>query len=262
VPDAPTAFYEPLGGAHFAATAATGGPWSDAMQHGGPPSALLVRALELLPGPAGRLTRITTEFLSPVPVGELEVSAEVTRDGASVQLLTAELRTPSRTVMRASAWRLRTVDDGSAPSTADPAAAPALPEADAAPDGFTFPYAEAIAWRFVSGAPKVPGPATVWARMRLPLVAGEQTSPLQQAVVLTDSGSGVSAALDWDCWSFVNVELTVHLARAPQPGWVCLQAETSMPGDGTGLASTQLYDSRGWFASTNQSLLVAPRRGR
>ena len=95
---------------------------------------------------------------------------------------------------------------------------PARPEADTAPDGFTFPYAEAIAWRFVSGAPKVPGPATVWARMRLPLVAGEPTSPLQQAVVLTDSGSGVSAALDWECWSFVNVELTVHLARAPAAG--------------------------------------------
>ena len=93
VPDAPTAFYEPLGGTRFAATAATGGPWSDSLQHGGPPSALLVRALELLPGPVGRLTRITTEFLSPVPVGELEVSAEVARDGASVQLLTAELRT-------------------------------------------------------------------------------------------------------------------------------------------------------------------------
>ena len=27
------------------------------MQHGGPPSALLVRAMELLPGPIGRLTK-------------------------------------------------------------------------------------------------------------------------------------------------------------------------------------------------------------
>jgi hypothetical protein len=257
-----SSFYEPLGGQRFVATTATAGPWSDSLQHGGPPSALLVRAMELLPGPPGRLARVTTEFLSPVPVAELEVSAEVVRDGASVQLLTASLRAKHRTVLRATAWRLRTVEPGSAPATSTEPAhqAPPLPDADHFPSGFTFPYAEAIPWRFVEGSPTTPGPATTWARMRIPLVAGEPTTALQQAVVVTDSGSGVSAALNWNEWSFVNVDLTVHLAREPRPGWVCIESATTLAGEGTGFAGTRLYDEGGWFGTCAQSLLVAPRR--
>ena len=42
----PEAFYLPEGD-RFRATEATRGPWSEEHQHGGPPSALLARALEL-----------------------------------------------------------------------------------------------------------------------------------------------------------------------------------------------------------------------
>ena len=40
----PRAFYLPLGDDRFESTLATAGPWSADAQHGGPPSALLVRA--------------------------------------------------------------------------------------------------------------------------------------------------------------------------------------------------------------------------
>src|SRR5690348_2331568 len=40
------AFYELAGQGSYVATAATAGPWSPDAQHGGPPSALAVRALE------------------------------------------------------------------------------------------------------------------------------------------------------------------------------------------------------------------------
>jgi len=67
--------------------------------------------------------------------------------------------------------------------------------------------------RFLRGAFTEPGPATVWMRMRRPLVAGEDPSPLQRVLTAADSGNGVSAALDWQAWTFVNVDLTVAGCR-------------------------------------------------
>ncbi len=45
------------------------------------------------------------------------------------------------------------------------------------------------------------------------LVAGETLSGLQRVVLVGDSASGISAELDWDAWSFLNVDLDVHLSR-------------------------------------------------
>ena len=86
------AFYEPLDEDRFAATGHTTGPWGDDSQHLGPPSALLVRALErCAPRPEAVLSRVVFEVLGPVPVAELTVTASVERPGRSVELLTAEL---------------------------------------------------------------------------------------------------------------------------------------------------------------------------
>ena len=51
--------------------------------------------------------------------------------------------------------------------------------------------------------------------MRHPLVAGEPTSPLARVLVAADPGNGVSAALDYRRFVFINTELTVHLLREP-----------------------------------------------
>ena len=79
-----------------------------------------------------------------------------------------------------------------------------------------------------------PGPAVVWMRMRQPLVAGEEPSPLQRVLVAADSGNGVSATLDWARYLFINVELTVHLHRALAGEWVCLDAITIPEPNGVG----------------------------
>src|SRR3954463_13396761 len=67
----------------------TAGPWSLEAQHGGPPAALLGRAVEGLG--AGVVGRFTMDLLGPVPVGELGVSASVVRPGRSVSLVEASL---------------------------------------------------------------------------------------------------------------------------------------------------------------------------
>jgi hypothetical protein len=74
---------------------------------------------------------------------------------------------------------------------------------------------------------------------------------------VADSGNGVSAVLDWRSHLFINPELTVHVLRAPEGEWVCLQARTEI--GAVGLAHSVLSDRRGPVARGAQSLLVAPR---
>src|SRR6476646_2882353 len=76
----------------FHSTPATAGPWTSQAQHGGPPAALLGRALERLEGDEERvLGRFTMDLLGPVPVGPLSIEACVLRPGRSVSLRQATL---------------------------------------------------------------------------------------------------------------------------------------------------------------------------
>ena len=103
------------------------------------------------------------------------------------------------------------------------------------------------------------GPATVWMRMAVPLLAGEEPSPLQRVLAAADSGNGVSAALDWSRYLFINVDLSVHLHRLPEGEWVCLDAVTLPEPNGIGMADTRLLDERGPIGRAAQTLLVADR---
>ena len=254
------AFFVPLGGNRYRATPATEGPWSPEFQHGGPPVALLVHALErTAPRQDALLSRITAEFVAPVPVAELETATAVVRDGRNVQLLDAELTAGGRMVMRARAWRLRRTEIAGLEPVGD-GTPPPLPDGSvASPVGIDFGYARAMEWRVAAGSADRPGPATVWTRLRTAVVAGEEVSPVQRVVAATDSGSGVSAVLDWARWTFLNVDLSVHLLRPPAGEWVCLDARTAVDPYGVGLATTNLWDRDGRIGAAAQSLLVSPR---
>ncbi len=95
--------------------------------------------------------------------------------------------------------------------------------------------------------------------MRMPLVEGEVPSSLQRVLTAADSASGISGALDFSRWVYVNPDLTVHLHRAVEGPWVCLDAATTPEASGVGLAAASLYDRRGPVGRSAQSLFVAPR---
>ena len=252
------AFFTSLGGGRYQATERTSGPWDARHQHAGPPSALLLGALERTePREEMAIARITVEILGAVPIGEMEVETTVERPGRSVELLAGELRADGRTVLRARAWRVLKSPVG----TDEPAPAP-LPDADEKPPptlGETFGYAHAVEWRWARGGWEERGPATVWTRMRIPVVEGEEPSPRQRVIVVADSGNGASNVLVWSKYLFINTELTVHFVREPVGEWVCLDAETQIAEGGAGLAASVLSDRTGPVARGAQALLVAPR---
>jgi hypothetical protein len=253
-------FYIPLGDGRWQATAHTTGPWDAGAQHGGPPSALFGRAMQRCqPRDDMIITRFTCEILGAIPVGEISVAARLARPGRSVELLEATMSARGREVARATAWRVRRTGSDSVRSRLP--APPPLPDAssDLPPAGWTDGYISAIEWREVRGGFRAPGPATVWTRMRYPLVPDEAPSPLERVLAIADSGNGASWELDLRRWHFINPELTVHLHREAVGEWVCLDAQTTISAGGAGLATSALSDLTGPVGVGAQSLLVAPR---
>jgi len=256
-----TAFYEPLGDGVFRSTVHTTGPWSPLTQHLGPPSALLVRALEELPSAAPMtIARVTVEILGPVPIAPLTVSATVDRPGRSVEMVSASLSADGREVVRARAWRVVRSDSRAVAFDIDaPLPPPSEGRPTGRPDGWGAGYLDVMEWRALSGALGVPGPACVWVRQTVPLVAGESPSGLQRLFVVADSGNGVSNRLDPRKWLFINAELSVHVYRVPDGEWIGLDAATAIGADGVGVASAVLHDLSGPVGRGAQALLVRPQ---
>jgi Thioesterase-like superfamily len=257
------AFYEPEGGG-FRATALTRGPWDPGAQHAGPPAALLGRAFEELPEAEDfQVCRVTFEILRSIPIAPVEVEARIVRPGRRVQMIEAELRVEGEVLMMARGWRLRTAPVDLPEEAIAIPPGPALPS-DPGPTNFfetgeSEGYHTAMEIRFVSGTFVEIGPATAWLRMRHPLVAGEDPSPLQRVLIAADVGNGISAAIDFTRFLFVNVDLTVQLERLPEGEWVCVDAVTMPRPRGNATAESVLSDERGRIGRALQTLLVAAR---
>jgi hypothetical protein len=243
----------------FVATELARGPWDPKAQHGGAPAALLMRAFEQFEGPP--IARVTYEFVRQVPLAAVEVSAEISRSGRRVQLLEGSITTSDGVeVVRARALRIRATDV-SGLDPLDPLPPP--PEHGRADDYFKFRgprfATEAMEIRFVEGAFLELGPGTAWFRLRHPLVAGEELSPLQRLAASADFGSGISSAVSWDQHLFINPDLTLYIEREPTGDWICLQSQTRVVRGGIGLAESVLFDERGRVGRAVQALLVAAR---
>ncbi len=86
----------------------TVGPWDARFQHGGPPSALLGRALEGWgESQEWLLGRVTVELLRPVPLVPLRVEVEPVRVGRQAQWLESRLYDGDRLLALARGVRVR-----------------------------------------------------------------------------------------------------------------------------------------------------------
>jgi hypothetical protein len=238
------------------------GPWDPNAQHGGAPAALLVREIEGVASDAPmQVTRITYEFLKPVPLSPLEATTEVIRPGKRVQLIAGSLSADGIEVCRALALRIRKKEVGS-PASTDPIKGPDGIEAA------TFPFppdhgpmfgTDTIEIRFSSGEWIEPGPATAWFRLRYPMVAGERPSALQRLMVAADFPNGISSPVRWRDHLFVNPDLSVYVEREPEGEWIGVEASTRFGGAGAGVSEAVLYDEQGRVGRSLQSLFVDKR---
>jgi Thioesterase-like superfamily len=260
----PPALYLPTDDG-FEATALTIGPWDPGFQHAGPPAALLARAVERAGGiDGGQSVRLAYDILGPVPVGPVRITTSTVRAGRRIELLEAVLSgVDDRPLMRLTAWRMRTRNEGTPASDAGPVPVTTGPE-ESRPEKAGFftqevAYHRALDWRFSSGTFNGPGPAAAWTRSLCALVEGEPITPLEHLLVMTDAASGISASLDWGAATFANVDLIVSLHRPPRGEWLGVDARTVHGGSGAAQAFGVLFDAQGVIGRSAQALFVEPR---
>jgi hypothetical protein len=253
-------------GEKFAASDLVRSTWTAAIQHGAPPSALLVRALERCEQRDDtRLSRVLIDLLGPVPAeGELWVRARKERSGKQIELVSAELLAQGpdgglRPVARASGWRLATLDTTAIVHTS---AAPLRPLSEAVSRDMAKDwdrnYVHSLDWRWLT-EPMAPGAGESWIRPIVDLVKGETLTPLERLFTVADDANGIGTRIDIRKWTFMNTDLVVHVHRIPQGEWIGIRAETNYGPDGVGTTIGTLFDEVSAIGSIQQSVLVRPR---
>lgn len=242
--------------------------WYEEGQHGGAFAALVAGHVEARVPTLSEMqvSRLTVEIFRVIPLVDLRIETEVVREGRRIQSVQARVYAPDETLLSvATIQRLRLAE---LPIPAD-AAPPSLeldrPEeitSDVGDEwgvgrsGKTMFHRHATEVREVYGGFDEKGPGAVWMRLTTPIVAGQETTPLQRIVVIGDFCNGVSRALDYRDWVFMNPDLTIHVSRYPDGEWVALAAESGYGDLGRGVATGSLWDRSGWLGRSTQSLYL------
>jgi Thioesterase-like superfamily len=243
------------------------GPWDPDACHAGPPSGLLVRAIERAL-PAFRLARISIDLAKPIPMDGFYIDVEVTRQGKTVGGTRAAI-IDSEGVVRVTAVGLH-VAEQDPPLFADTqdnsgAVTPRVVEARPGPfpidagrhhgrPGFS---GEAVEMRYPPGEDRQPGASTVWMRSAA-LLPGEAPSPFQRICPLADCGNAFSRhAEPWEI-AFVNADLTIALHRDPVGEWLGSHSVSWWQPGGVGLADALLFDDEGPVGRALQTMVLRP----
>ncbi|MCJ0905656.1 thioesterase family protein [Rhodococcus sp. ARC_M6] len=249
----------------FASTPATVSLWGPTLQHGAPPSALLVRALERCGAREGtRLTRVVVEILGPIPIADIEVRSWIERPGRRIELIVAELWATapdgsSRAVARGTAWRMETADTTEVVHVVDPALEPREGGKSVDLSGmWKGGYLDTLDWSWITEI-GCEGAGKVWAKPKPALVDGEELTALERLFVIADISNGVGAKLNPEHWTFLNTDLTVHIFRVPEGEWIGVSAETTTGPDGVGMCAGVLYDEQGAVGRIAQTLQIRAR---
>ncbi|MFE1424198.1 MULTISPECIES: thioesterase family protein [Streptomyces] len=255
-------YFEPIDDHRYKPTAHAGGAWDPDEQHFSPLGGLVVHAIERHRAAAGPddgliLSRISYDILGRLALDECEIQVETLRPGRTIELLEAVVRIAGRPVVRARAWLLAGLDTSAvaggpadrlpAPESLDP-----WPMSDLWPGG----YIAELDVRPV--APPRPGRTTAWISTPLDLVAGRRVGPLASYLALVDTANGIAVRQPPTEWMFPNVDLTVHLHRAPRGSWTGLDTTVAFGPTGQGLTSTVLHDVDGPVGHAQQILTVRP----
>jgi hypothetical protein len=240
------------------------GPWDPGLQHGGAPAALLARAVEGEIGDrAGQFVRLSVEFMRPIPLSSLVVEARTVRAGKKLRIVEAALSVGDVDVARAIGVWLRTTHlDLPRPVAETLRSCPQGPEAGQSPPteiAAASGFFSGIETRVVAGDFRVPGPATAWFRIRRPIVAGEEPTPLMRLAAVADFANGLSSVLDLNDWSFVNADLTAWCYRYASGEWIALDSETAIADTGIGCSHSSVFDTAGPIGWSALSLLLDRR---
>lgn len=256
-----TAYFRALGDDRYQPTEAASGAWNPGEIHFSALGGLLTHAIER--DAAARdsrlqLGRMTFDILGVPALDEIAIATTVVRPGRTIELVEATATIGARTAAIARAWRMLVGDTagiagGEAPPLPTPADARPWTMAEEWGGGFV----RSVESRAI-GTPE-PGRATVWIGERLALVDREDASEAARFIGRVDLANGIAVRASPDACTFPNVDLTIHLHRAPRGPWTGLDTTVSFGPTGLGITSTALHDEHGHVGFAAQSLTVRPR---
>ena len=251
----------------FSPTDHARGPWDPDACHGGPPTALLVRALERAV-PGMRLARVSVDLGRPVPMAGFTIATEVTRAGratanASAALLDAEGTVRATAIGMHLAVAPKPIFEGRMDNSG--VLTPRL--ADSTPGPFPVGrvshdrpgFRGAVEIRYPPGENEAPGATTVWMRT-VGLLPGEEMSPFQRISPLADCGNAFGRLAEPDQVQFINTDLLIALHRDPVGEWMGSRVVSAWQPSGNGLADALLFDDEGAVGRALQTLLLRPAR--
>jgi hypothetical protein len=250
----------------FTPTELARGPWDPDACHGGPPTAVLARALERLL-PSMRLVRLTVDLAKPVPMAGFHVTTEISRAGrASGRTRAAIVDADGDVRATASGLHLSPLDRPLFEATRGDAEIDWPRLADAEPGMFPFAPTEptptgfrnAVEVRYPPGEHPGHGPTTVWMRTS-GLLPGEATSPFQRCCPLADCGNAFSRYADPHEIGFVNPDLSIALHRDPTGEWLGMRSASLWQPNGIGVVTSALFDDAGPVGTAIQAMILRPR---
>lgn len=250
-------YYESLGDGKFRSTIHAQGAWNPHEQHMAPASGLLAECLlRHEPRDDVRMARLSYEILGLIPGGEFEVITTTLRPGRTIELIQAELLAGERVAIRATAWRMITSDTSDIAVVEDH---PMPPLEDCAPGDWAsaWPggYIRSLDMRKADD--HRPGSGQVWVHTEHPLTDKKDSTDLARLVGLVDTANGIAARVPpGGSHLFPNVDLQIHMYRAPSGEWLGLDNSVSFGSDGIGLTSTVLHDLQGPFGRAEQILTL------
>jgi len=101
------------------------------------------------------------------------------------------------------------------------------------------------------------GKGTVWFNTAKEMVEGQTSSDFVHLIGLVDTANGIVPRQEVPFeWAFPNLDLQIHMYRAPQGRWLGLETVQQYGADGIGLTSSVLHDCYGPFGRSEQILTL------
>lgn len=256
--DYPPAYYVRSADTEFLSTLHSQGAWQPGEQHLAPAAGLLLAEVERRLPSDKLISRVSFDILGVIHSGPFTIDVQVLRPGRSIELIEACMRHGDQISIQARVWRLAGMDTGHVQGTEWTP----LPQ----PDAMT-PLVFSSIWDggFIAtlearrSDDTRAGRGRSWLRTSYPLVAGEDDPPVAGFVKLLDTANGLAVRADPDSVFFANVDLTVHLTREPQAGWVGFDTSVSFGPTGLGETFSVVSDIHGPVGTVAQSLTVRIR---
>lgn len=220
---------------------------------------LVAAMVEGVSTPCPMLTsRLSIEFLRPVPMAPLRPAVQIVREGRKQQVVHVSLHSQDHEVVNATAVRVRTINAAARVRSSNDFTPPKgvrfVPTV-----GVGLPLLSHIQSHVIRSNDGGPGETEAWLRYDGQIIEGRASTPFTLAAMFADFGNGLAPVVAAENFTFLNAELSIHLSRAPEGKWFHLVSRTFDGQVGLGTVHTQMSDSQGLIGWAHQTLLFQPR---